>query len=83
MIKVLIQEKIYKVISSCTAGAKDGREALNGLHITKKYIEATDGRMLARADRYNIGIPDNTEPGLYKIIGAGKKDKAAVMEVIL
>ena len=83
MIKVLMQEKIFKTLNACRANDKDGREVLQALHITKNHIEATDGRMLVRATRENAGIPESAKPGVYKIIAAGKKDIGGFIEAAL
>ena len=82
MIKIMIQKKAYQALSTCIAKKDAGRAALEGVHITDKYIEATDGRMLLRLGRDLVGVQEDAKPGAYSIIGA-RKDAAGYMEIAL
>ena len=82
MIKILMAKETFKTVDACRAKNDPSRESLQGLNITQKHIEATDGRMCLRVDRELVGIPQDAKPGVYKIIGTNKQS-AGFIEIAL
>lgn len=79
MEKVLIATDKWQVLNNCRADKKDSREVLQGVNISTKYIEATDGRVAIRIDRDQASACNN---GAYNVISA-RKHSQGFTELIL
>jgi hypothetical protein len=77
MIKIMMAANTYKALKECSSKDKT-RLVIGGYHITDKYIETTDGKMLLRVNRELVSIPDGTKAGAYNEIGTGKVTKGFV-----
>ena len=66
MSKMTVRKEIWQILDKVRTKEKD-HELFSCLHITEKYIEATNGKILFRVFMDNIGL-DNVISGIYKPI---------------
>ena len=80
MYKLTTRTEDLKALAAFTADPKMDRLALEGLHITPEYIEATDGRGLLRINREMVTT--DAPAGIYRI-EAIKKIGGGISEAII
>ena len=80
MIKILSKTDAWKVLNACRGGKN--KPNLDYIHLTKDYIETTDGAMLFRSGRANYGIPQDAPAGVYEVVSA-KAGAANFTEIAL
>ena len=81
MIKILSRTAAWKMLNACRADKK-GSEIMGGVHLTKDYLESTDGTMIFRSGRANFGVPSDAPDGVYEVISA-KPGAASFTEIAL
>lgn len=68
MIHILIRKEEWKALNNCRAN-RDGNQVLTMLHVTKNYVETTNGSILLRVERENyISFPSDAPVGVYSVI---------------
>jgi hypothetical protein len=83
MIKIMLKQIHYKALDNCRS-KDDNRAALQDIHLTEKYIETTDGKILLRIPREFIGVPNDpaAAAGVYKVIGTEKQGAGMVLMIL-
>lgn len=69
-----------KALLNFVTDPKEKRAALEGIHITDKYIEASNGRGLLRVNREMVST--DAPAGVYKVIGQNKLGAGLVEAII-